>query len=84
MKLTDIEQLLTSIEAARLLRVTPVTIVLLAEHGQIDGFKVGRSWRFTVKSIEDYITSSAAKAKRTNRVNHLLGKTQPVDPTATK
>jgi len=39
-------EVLTAQEAARLLRVSPKTILTLARDGVLPGEKVGRAWRF--------------------------------------
>ena len=42
-------------EAAKMLGVTPRTVVRLVERNEIPGFKVGDVWRFYREDIEHYI-----------------------------
>lgn len=42
-------------EVAKYLRMKPVTIYKHAQEGRIPAFKVGASWRFKKKTIEDWI-----------------------------
>jgi excisionase family DNA binding protein len=49
-------------EVAALIRVTPRTVIGMADRGEIEGFRAGKAWRFTRKSIEDYIARSRAKS----------------------
>ena len=42
-------------EAAKMLGVTPRTVVRLVERNEISGFKVGDVWRFFREDIEHYI-----------------------------
>jgi excisionase family DNA binding protein len=44
-------------EAAKMLSVTPRTVIRLVERGEIKGFKVGDVWRFYRKDIQQYIDS---------------------------
>jgi excisionase family DNA binding protein len=42
-------------EAAKMLGVTPRTVVRLVERNEIPGFKVGDVWRFYREDIQHYI-----------------------------
>lgn len=42
-------------EAAKMLGVTPRTVVRLVERNEISGFKVGDVWRFYREDIQNYI-----------------------------
>lgn len=44
-------------EAAKMLSVTPRTVIRLVERGEIKGFKVGDVWRFYRKDIQQYINA---------------------------
>ena len=46
------DALVTVIEAARRLRVHPVTVRRLIANGSLVAFKVGRVWRLRLTSIE--------------------------------
>ena len=41
-------------ELAKDLRLDPYTVRRLARSGKIPAFKVGRQWRFDVKTIEEW------------------------------
>lgn len=42
-------------EAARMLGVTPRTVIRLAERGEIKAFRVGELWKFYASDIREYI-----------------------------
>lgn len=44
-------------EAAKMLGVTPRTVVRLVERNELPGFKVGDVWRFYREDIQRYIES---------------------------
>ena len=46
---------ISSREAAKMLGVTPRTVVRLVERNEIPGFKVGDVWRFYREDIQQYI-----------------------------
>jgi excisionase family DNA binding protein len=48
-------QVLTTEEAAELLRVSSKTILALARDGAIPGEKVGRAWRFLRSDLLEYV-----------------------------
>jgi excisionase family DNA binding protein len=48
-------QVLTTEEAAALLRVSSKTILALARDGSIPGEKVGRAWRFLRSDLLEYV-----------------------------
>ena len=48
-------EVLTSEEAATLLRVSRKTLYRLAQNGELPGTKVGRSWRFHRADLIDFL-----------------------------
>jgi excisionase family DNA binding protein len=50
----DVE-VLTTEEAADLLRVSTKTVLALAREGSLPGEKVGRAWRFVRADLLDYV-----------------------------
>jgi excisionase family DNA binding protein len=48
-------EVLTSEEAAALLRVSRKTLYRLAKNGELPGNKVGRSWRFHRADLIDFL-----------------------------
>jgi excisionase family DNA binding protein len=49
------EPLFDSVEAARLVRIHPKTVVRMARRGQINGIRVGKLWRFRVSDLQRYV-----------------------------
>jgi excisionase family DNA binding protein len=52
-----IEPLIDASEAARLLRLHPVTLREFAKQGRIPGIQIGRAWRFRISTLNAWITS---------------------------
>ena len=50
------EEIITPIEVASLLRIHVKTVYRLAEEGLIPGKKIGRSWRFRRSSVLELIS----------------------------
>lgn len=48
-------------EVAEYLRMKPVTIYKHAQGGKIPAFKVGATWRFKKKTIDDWIAEQEHK-----------------------
>lgn len=48
------EKLLTADEAAKLLQLSPRTVVYLAAQGKIPGRKIGCRWRFVPSILEAF------------------------------
>ena len=53
--MTEDADILTTEEAADLLRVSSKTVLALARDGALPGTKVGRAWRFLRTDILDYV-----------------------------
>ena len=51
----EVEEVLTTEEAADLLRVSTKTILGLASRGMLPGRKVGRAWRFLRSDLVAYV-----------------------------
>jgi excisionase family DNA binding protein len=54
-------QLFTAEQVAKRLQIRPSTVLRLAVKGEINGVKLGKSWRFTEQDIADYIESQREK-----------------------
>jgi excisionase family DNA binding protein len=52
------ESLLDSEEAARFLRIHPVTVKRLARSGRLPGFRIGNRWRFRFSELDDWAHSA--------------------------
>jgi len=55
-----IDPLLTTEEVALYLRLEPTTITKLARKEIIDGFKLGREWRFKKSKIQEFINKQTS------------------------
>jgi excisionase family DNA binding protein len=49
------EPLFDSVEAARLIRIHPKTVVRMARRGQINGIRFGKLWRFRLSDLQQYV-----------------------------
>ena len=49
------EPLLDTTEAAALLKIHPKTLQKLARSGEIQGFQVGKLWRFRVSALNQWL-----------------------------
>lgn len=60
------DPLLSSKQVAEILAVSPRTVCLWAECGEIPGVKIGKQWRFRTSDIEFWISQkkSLAEPKR--------------------
>lgn len=58
-------QVLTTEEAADLLRVSSKTILALARDGSIPGEKVGRAWRFLRSDLLKYVHGEGRRRPET-------------------
>jgi excisionase family DNA binding protein len=54
-KMTEVTEVLTTEEAAQLLRVSTKTVLALARAGSLPGEKVGRAWRFLRADLLEYV-----------------------------
>lgn len=52
-------EVLTTEEAAALLRVSTKTVLSLVRSGKLPGEKVGRAWRFPKRDVLDYVRGSS-------------------------
>jgi excisionase family DNA binding protein len=59
----DVE-VLTTEEAADLLRVSTKTILALARDGSLPGEKVGRAWRFLRADLLEYVSGHNGRRAR--------------------
>jgi excisionase family DNA binding protein len=53
--ISAIEPLIDAAQAARILRLHPVTVREMASRGVIPGLKIGRVWRFRVSSLDEWV-----------------------------
>jgi len=60
--MTD-EQLLTTEEVARYLKLHPRTVTNMAERGELPASKVGRHWRFRKQDVDAYLEKQKPKPK---------------------
>ncbi len=57
--MTEDSEVLTTEEAAELLRVSTKTVLTLAREGSLPGEKVGRAWRFLRTDLLDYVRGAS-------------------------
>ena len=62
-KMAEEHEVLTTEEAAALLRVSTKTVLALAREGSLPGEKVGRAWRFLRNDVLAVVRGSKATAK---------------------
>jgi len=51
-----IEPLIDATQAARMLKLHPVTVREMALRGVIPGLKIGKVWRFRASSLDEWVT----------------------------
>ena len=56
-------EVLTTEEAAELLRVSTKTILALARNGSLPGEKVGRAWRFLRADLLNYLHGDRSRTQ---------------------
>jgi len=61
-----LEEIITPIEVASLLRIHVKTVYRLAEEGLIPGKKIGRSWRFRRSSVLELISRGEQIEEKVN------------------
>lgn len=57
------DTVLTVRDVAEMLKLAEKTVYSLVADGEIPGFKVGGSWRFSRKELENWIEAQNRKAK---------------------
>jgi excisionase family DNA binding protein len=65
--MTEDTEVLTTEEAAELLRVSTKTILALARQGELPGEKVGRAWRFLRAELLEYVRGRERSAPHVSR-----------------
>ena len=50
----DNDEILTTRQVAKLLKIHPVTVRKLAQRGEIPGWRVGKSWRFSKSELTNH------------------------------
>lgn len=63
-RLSANDSLLTAIEAARLLRVSKMTVYRLIHDGEIPALRIGRSFRIPKSELQAYVTRAATPGKK--------------------
>jgi excisionase family DNA binding protein len=53
----NFEPLIDAHEAARMLKLHPVTVRDMAARGTLPGMKIGKVWRFRASSLDEWINS---------------------------
>lgn len=58
----EVSEILTTDEAAELLKVSTKTVLALAREGDLRGAKVGRAWRFVRADVVEYVRHGSGNA----------------------
>jgi excisionase family DNA binding protein len=58
------DRILALREVADYLKLTERTLYRLTQAGRLPGFKVGNSWRFRLRDLEEWIEDQKAEARR--------------------
>ena len=61
------EDILTVREIAEMLKLADKTVYSLVSDGEIPGFKVGGSWRFSKKELEKWVAAQNRKASENKK-----------------
>lgn len=56
------DEIMTIPEVATLLKIAQKTVYVLAQHGDLPGFKVGGQWRFSRLAINKWIDAKSQSA----------------------
>ena len=59
------DDLLTTQEVCKILKMSRLTLAKLAKEKKIPAFKVGRMWKFEKKSLDDWIQKKITENKLT-------------------
>ena len=62
------EALLTSREAARVLKIHPKVVERMAKRGEVPALKVGKFWRYRVTALDEWINSRLQSARQPCRM----------------
>jgi excisionase family DNA binding protein len=54
--MAEIEPLIDAQQAARILKLHPVTVREMAARHELPGLKIGKVWRFRCSSLDEWIT----------------------------
>ena len=54
--MAEIEPLIDAQQAARILKLHPVTVREMAARHELPGLKIGKFWRFRCSSLDEWIT----------------------------
>jgi len=68
--MAPIEPLIDAHEAAKLLRLHPVTVREMAARREIPGLKIGKVWRFRASSLDEWVNSRLALVRHQPPRNH--------------
>ncbi len=55
--MANIEPLIDAHEAARILKLHPVTVREMAARKELPGLKIGKVWRFRASSLDEWVNS---------------------------
>jgi excisionase family DNA binding protein len=67
-------KVLTLEQAARLLRLHPSTVYRMVKRGEIPAVKIGRVWRFSTETLQDWLRDRAGGDMGVRKRERSLGK----------
>ncbi len=71
----DIEESLTALDVAELLKITKNTVYELVKRGELPGYKVGKKLRIDKKDVESYINNQKITKTNSNQFKRLKDET---------
>jgi len=71
-------KVLTVIDVAELLALSPMTVYRLAKKGEIPAIKVGRCWRFTKEAIENWLAGKGWEGQLERLMNKVWCRTEKI------
>jgi excisionase family DNA binding protein len=72
------EKVLTVMDVAELLSLSPITVYRLAKRGEIPAVRVGRCWRFTREAIEKWLAGKTWEQKLDNLLEKIWRRTEKI------
>jgi len=64
----EIEPLLTSQEASRVLKIHPKVLERMAKRGEVPALKVGKFWRYRATTLDAWIDSRLKSSRQPCRI----------------
>ena len=72
------KMVLTVMDVAKMLSLSPMTIYRLAKKGEIPAVKVGRCWRFTKEAIEKWLSGRSWEQRLDRLLDRIWERTKGI------